>query len=771
MKKMMKNIAAATFAVAALAAPFAVRAATGGDIYEIRPVDESGAATPSPIAPLDGGDVARFVVRLMRPTMPGGNQFRLHHVGIGSEASDLVFNRPAIGIYVNGVFTLAYLEKCYAKNSIMTDFIFAYTVRPGDFAQPIRLATIDKEMVTDNLYEPSAEYYFNFLDAGAGVAAWQVDDSTETDPMTRKANFFYGPNRYSITPPDGSQHIDYDLKKCNFRVQTVDFDKKDESTAYWRTIHQHATESQPVGDIPSLVVSGVPTNSVSLYVWSENENAVKLIAGRDALNVTTRPVHVTATSVENREVAEIKIVAGKQDYEFNLLGVTKDSDATIVLSAFPDFNYRAGTNERLTDEYLTRTVRCVDPMPASITVKPGKASVTATSDYTTYVTELNVALSENPIAHDFNVLIEPAFTETSCPNHWWDYFRLSATTDADPTLTTPTTYPVLVFKAGETKPSTLDGVTLTDGKIYLYALRSDAYVTGANKISFKVTTTDVDAHQSSADGGIDGWDALQSSLTIDAQNPVVESMFDGTAEATAIAGTDRTLQIVVSDVYADMHSDDGYEIWIEKNTDVDTQFTQIDGLYKPGKGNVLYKVGSTDTLPSVQYSEPGVNKSVLYVVSPITGNQSANYNFQVDVTTPAGYTVETTTGAPRRRRGAGQDHARQAEHARRHLRVHQGRDRRRHRRDRLLVEGRRRRQGPQARQLRDEPLQRVQVRHARRRRLQDGLPVLLLGGVPDTGYVDGRHRQARHRIPRQERAHPDDAQRDSDGRHGDNGPL
>ena len=38
MKKIMKNIAAATFAVAALAAPFAARAAADGDIFEDVPV-------------------------------------------------------------------------------------------------------------------------------------------------------------------------------------------------------------------------------------------------------------------------------------------------------------------------------------------------------------------------------------------------------------------------------------------------------------------------------------------------------------------------------------------------------------------------------------------------------------------------------------------------------------------------------------------------------------------------------------------------------------
>ena len=639
MKKVMKNIVAA--AALALAAPFA-HAAANGDIYEILPCDVNGTMVAEPTAPLDGGETAYFAVRLMKPQFTG-NQFRLVHTGLSSEAVDWVANRPAIGIYVNGELTLAYLEKVNARTAIFTDLVFSYKVKPGDFALPIRLASKDKTMVTDSLYEPSVEYYLNFRDTSLGAAAWDIDDSTDSSAATRSANFVYGTMRYSASSPDYvARRVDYDLSLCNFNVQTVDFDSEDETSTLWRTVHEHPTDAQPVGSVPSLVVSGVPTNSVTLYVWSDNPDAVELIAGRDVQNVTTRSVHTSATATESRQVGEVKIVSGKQEYEFNLRGVAKGGEADIVLSAFPDFTYDP-QNTRLAN-YLTRKVACVEPQPASVTIKPGKTSVTATSDYTTYVTELNVSLSENPIDHDFEVEIVPAFTDTTCPNNWWDYIRLTATTDADPTLTTPAANHVLVFRAGSTTPAMLDGVTLTDGKIYLYALRSDEYVTGTKKLTFAVTTDDTTAAQPSADGGIDGWNTAQSSLTINAQNPVIESMFDATDYATAIAGAERTLQIVVSDIYADMQSDVGYQVWIEKNTDTDTTFTQVDGLYKPGKGNVLYKVGTTDTLPSVIYNEPGVNKSVVYVVSPVSGNQSANHNFQVEVTTPAGYTVETTSG-------------------------------------------------------------------------------------------------------------------------------
>ena len=592
--KTVKNILAATFAIAAMSAPLAARAAANGDIYEIVPVNENGERVNPPATPLDGGDVARFAVRLMKVS-PVTNPFRLKHIGLGSEAVDWLSNRPAIGIYVNGKFTLAYLEKVTSPGGSLTftDFIFSYTVRPGDFALPIRLAlATGKAMVIDS-GEPSGAYYLNFLDSSLGSAVWQVDDSTAADPSTytRTANFFYGTTR-GWPSPDASKGYpnrteDYDLTGCNFNVKTVDFDNKDESATYWRTIHQHATEAQPVGAIPSLAVSGVPTNSVTLYVWSENTNAVELIAGRDVASVTTRAVHTTPSTTAARQVGEIKIVAGKQDYEFNLRGVAKDNDATIVLSATPDFIYVNGTGARLND-YLTRLVRCIDPQPASVTIKPTKSTVTATSDYKTFVTELNVALSENPVAHDFTVEIVPAFSDATCPNSWWDYFRLAATTDADPTLTVPNGNPTLEFKVGETTPASITIPTasgpvttpVNDGKIYLFALRSDGYVTGAKYISFAVTTADPTASQPSSAGGIDGWTTPQSTIVIGAENPSVDSMFDGTDAGTAVANVDCPLQIVVSDVYADMHvpsdgSKGGYEIWIKKNTASDMTFTQI----------------------------------------------------------------------------------------------------------------------------------------------------------------------------------------------------
>lgn len=240
MKKINK-VAGAFLALAAFIAPCVARAAAGGDIYEILPVDENGASIEAPAKPLVGGDVARFAVRLMKPTLASA-QFRLVYQGINSEAVDWVANRPAIGVYVNGGFTLAYLEKVNARSEIFTDLIFSYTVKPGDFALPMRLADSNKNMVNDASNEPAGPYYLNFLDSSLGSSAWRIDNSTETTVAEREANFFYGSTRYTISSPDfTARRIDYDLSRCNFMIKAVDFDSNDESADCWRSVHEHST--------------------------------------------------------------------------------------------------------------------------------------------------------------------------------------------------------------------------------------------------------------------------------------------------------------------------------------------------------------------------------------------------------------------------------------------------------------------------------------------------------------------------------------------------
>ena len=612
------------FALAAFALPFVSLAATG-NIYEIRPVDADGNAIAAPTANLNPGEVVRFAVRLMKNDL-SGERFGLVYCGVGDKDVAWYSNRPKIGIYVSGELRSAELESVKARNEIFTDLIFTYRVRPGDFALPIRLAGSDGSMLTPN--STTSGYHLDFRTVSS--PEWDVRIGGVSTGA--QAIFQYGTPISGVTSPESDgRRADYDLSACNFNVQTIDFDTAWEDAAtktVWRTVHQGSSEIDNGGDIPSLQALSLPTNNAySLYLWSEDESVFRLPAGTDCIQ---RDIHVTSSTTEKRWVREIKVMSGKMSYTFDLEGVTQGTaSANLVLSPFPDYNYSDGTSYKLSD-YVTVPVKCSEPSERAVTVAPTDRTVTATSAYTHYVTELKVTFNQ-VFTEDVEIEIEPSIQDAACPYKWWDYIRFSDATDEDVTLqTNPGTNPTVTIRAGATSSST---------RLYIYALRSDEWVNDlSNHILFTPKTTNANALKPVADGGIKGWDTVAGAgLNINAQNPSIDSMFDGTDASTAIADTAQPLQIVVSDTYADMTcTNGGYEIWIVRDKNGrDTKPVKLDGLYLPGKGGVLFLTNTTDVLPTVTYTaEKTVYSSYIYVKSPISGNESANHDFTMTVSAP-----------------------------------------------------------------------------------------------------------------------------------------
>lgn len=608
------------FALAALALP-SVSPAVTGNIYEIRPINADGTVADAPTKNLNPGEVARFTVRLLKNEI-GGEAFGLVYVGLGSEAVAWTTSRPKIGIWVSGELRFAELESVKRRDENLTDLIFAYQVRPGDFALPIRLAGADGAMLTPN--SSGSEYYLDFRQAA--VPDWDIRIGGVAGGAP--ANFMYG---RPITPmaPDGTPKTDYDLSLCNFNVKTVDFDAAWEDAAtktVWRTVHQGSSEIDNGGDLPSLQALSLPTNNAySLYLWSEDEAAFRMPAGADCVQ---RDVHVTASTTEKRWVREIKVMSGKMSYAFDLEGVTQGTTANLVLSAFPDFNYSKGTSARLSD-YVTVPVKCSEPSERAVSVAPADRTVTATSAYTHYVTELKVTFNQ-VFTEDVEIEIVPSIQDPVCPYKWWDYIRFSDATDEDVTLqANPDKNPKVTIRAGATSSST---------RLYIYALRSDEWVNDlSNHVLFTPKTTNANALKPVADGGIKGWGDFGAGLNINAQNPSIDSMFDGTDKSTAIADTAAPLRIVVSDTYADMTcTNGGYEVWIVRDKNGrDTTPVKLEGLYLPGKGGLLYLTNTTDVLPTVTYTaEKTAYSSYIYVKSPISGNESANHDFTMTVSAP-----------------------------------------------------------------------------------------------------------------------------------------
>ena len=622
MKKILGMLA---FAAAAAFSGAAYGAA--GDIYELRPCDEYGTDLVGPVwdknDPVGAGETAYFKLRFVAREN-NGQYWEMTHIGTGDIDVDAALYPLQIGIYVSGELRWATLVDTMKTGTYFTDLIFKYVTKPGDFAMPILLATANgpaSDVRVDDL-----SYYLNPLRA----ARWQLKFNTGTGgtgPST-SANWWIcsGPPFPGPTAPSGSRVCDYSLKESGFYVQTIDFDSNWQTVGtLWRTVHQDSSQAEP--SVPTLVADAPPEEAVTLHVWSDNEAAVKIKGGR-----TVRLwLDDTQTSYVDTQVGDVVFAGGQASASFEIEGVAEGGTANLVLSPYTNYNYSAGTSDRETD-YVTIPVKCVEPLPPSIKVVPTVASVVATSNYTHYVSELTVKFTQ-PYTEDVVVTITPKF-ENGHTGSWGDYVRFY--NDTDITALPAATPPQVTIKAGDLSPTE---------RLYIFALRGDANTEGlGNHMQFVATTANPGAQVD-----IGGWGTDQGSMNIVSQDPVIVTPKEGDSSMTAVAGTERTLRIQLSDSYGSMTSDEGYEIYIIKNSDVESGYTKLDGVYKPGQGNYLYKVGATDTLPSVIYTvtDPPVNKSKIYVKSMVSGKDSTTAgerNFNVTVSSPAGYRVDTADG-------------------------------------------------------------------------------------------------------------------------------
>ena len=620
MKTIKYLASAATAAILALGAPFAASAAANGNIYSIQPLDEAGgyitSSGYSAENPMRAGEKATFVVRFIKPSQSAPH-WRLSYTGASSELLENALNPLSIGIIVSGKPRSAKLVSSkLTANGYITDFVFEYVIEPGDFALPIVLANKDGEpasnkVVADPSYYimPGSRDVWRIDDGGSTVAQWWFNADDD------------GMNMYG----DGNRVRDVSLRDAKFYVKTIDFDSKfevsdsDPTRRIWRTVHEGGAVTG--GAVPTLELSGVPTRAASLYVWSEEQSGVRIEGG------VQMPIHTSQGVTVTRFVKEIKIEAGKSVYPFEIFGLAEGNTDTLVLSEFPDFNYWE-SGQRISD-YVTVKVRCSGPLPRTIQVAPELTMVTANSAFLTSVTKLNVRLTQ-PYDEDVEVKITPSmFGSGAAADNWINYVRLSTS----PTVTSlpDTTVPVVTIRRGERE---------SDTPLFIFALRSDANTTGTgNGIQFIPTTTYAGTSAN------EGWGKAQGDLTIEAQDPVIVEPAEGDRSLATTAGNDCPLSIKVSDTYADMTSTDGYEIYIRKHATEDNVFTKLEGRYMPGRNGYLYKVENgavTDKLPTVVYqvTEPAENKSIIYVKSPVSGNESEWRNFVCTVAAQAGFSIQ-----------------------------------------------------------------------------------------------------------------------------------
>lgn len=597
--------------------------AAGGDIYEIRPCTVDGTATEAYAtidSPLTSGESVYFKVRLIqRQARMPSSVWKIEHVGAGSEIVDDVLYPLQIGIYVSGQLRYATLiDSTSDADTGFTDLVFEYKTRAGDFALPIVLATAEGPA---SYSDSSLSYLLNPL----RTAKWRI---TNDDGNT--CNFWFWTQNWYVTPPDGTRAQDYSLSKCGFYVQTIDFDSTwEEAGTLWRSVHQNSTIT--VGGAPSLEAKAAPEDAVTLYVWSTDENAVKVRTSDPPVNLVTGFDGEGNPLTTPTQVGTVTLAGGQLKADFQIEGVTEGESCKLVLSPWKNYTYPDGTGDRITD-FITVPVKCIEPMPPTAIVETDRTIAYANGNFMTYGAVLSVYLSQPYEDGDVAIRIDPSFADLSTAD-WGDYVRFSATQD-EVTALPEAVAPTVTIEAGSTAKK----------QIFVFCLRGDTHTTGSSRMVFTPVVTDAAAAAVIQD-------ATAAGMEIRSEAPVVTTPSEG-AKIAGICGDDMEFTVAVSDTFADISdATTGYKIFIKYRAS--DAFKQLEGAYYVGEGNVLMMLqddgaggyNKTTKLPVINYPASGEGlESQVYVVSPVSGKKSEVRNFTADIKEARTTAVETTDG-------------------------------------------------------------------------------------------------------------------------------
>ncbi len=597
--------------------------ALNGDIFEIRPCDETGKSV-DPYATIENpvtsaGKDFYFNIRLIarKPDDPDSVWY-LKYIGSSGELMDNALNNKLkIRIYVSGKPVDAVLHDCKSGlatesrdadgTGIFTDLIFKYEVKAGDVAFPIVLGTKDGP-VTDT---PSDGLSYQFLNTDKWViSSKELDGSGDSDA---KCRFWFWDlaatdNPYlweDRSPAGGTAKKDYSLRECGFYVKTIDFDSNWEipeggaEAPVWRSVHQGSTKIVSGLPVQLKSVGNIPVeDELELYVWSENEDVFKV----ESNEKVTLKLDADGTEKEVN-IGRIRFSKGQiEPVDFEIRGVAQGGTTNLVLSTWPNYTYYVGRSDRIID-YITVPVKCDKPLPPTIEVKvtspTDDAAAVAGSDYLKAAATLAVSVSE-PYPTPLEVKITPTFSNGAAAE-MNDYVRLyekpsvgALQGQAVGTVTIPanSTAPVIV---------------------YVYCLRSDENTTGgAARIVFSPSCDDTDAKNHFGDH-----------LDSDELEVVAAPAAIAARPVSGVCGEDIDLLLEVKDTYADMNdAKTGYQIYVRYSESED--FKLIPGRYYVGANNYLRKLAEgsenpkTSEFPKLNYSLPGSFVSEVYVVPPIS---------------------------------------------------------------------------------------------------------------------------------------------------------
>lgn len=631
--KTQKLLKILTLAIGFLTAGFSF--GLNGDIFEIKPCDENGLPKDygaSITKPLTSGDAIYFNVRLIgRDYHEGTTSFGrwyLEHKGSADEILDSLSAPLMLGIYVSGKVQYAELHKCLEGGvdgtSRFTDLVFKYVTKPGDVALPIVLQTSGGP-ASDVLFDDASYMIYNTgkwaLKNAHGDTCnlwyWEASEAATAEIPEAFWRAIESPD-----DPSGERTQDSSLAKCNFYVQTVDFDDtwqiaKGEADELWRSVHERSTITAD-GLTPKLKAIAAPTEKVTLYVWSDNEEAVFV---KSSELVDLQNSNVPGDTVKTH-IGTVTIAGGQVYADFQIEGANggQGRTANLILSPWKNYNYSDATGARIID-YVKVPVKCLEPLPPTITVETDRQIAYANGNYMVYGAVLSVYLSEAYTA-DMVVKITPTLSDGNAAE-MGDYLRFSET-QTEVTALPDYQIPTVTIPAGSTAKK----------QLYVFILRGDTRTSGTSRIVFTPSVEDAAAQSFIKN-------TITAGMQVVAEKPVITLPEEG-AEFFGICGSETPFNLVVEDTYADS-SDfaEGYQILVKyRPTDL---WAPLNGRYCIGEGGALYLIDEkasgidrkTTKLPTLNYPVSGeAIQSQVKVVSPISGKESEIRNFVAKIKAP-----------------------------------------------------------------------------------------------------------------------------------------
>lgn len=399
-------------ALAALVMPLTSLAGDKADIYEIFPIEGGNreANGTGMSAPLGAYETMQFTMRMLSrnwdDSMPTATDpadqamgWDWGYVGAGSETLAHLNTPPRLGIVVSGQLRYADCVSVMhhtGNSAAFTDITWKYTVQPGDFALPAKLAmknSTPQRPVPARLGEPGEFFVlnstiWNLVNASNDVAVFTFcTEGTDADVKSIWAR-----------PEGGANVRDLTLETAKFFVKTVDFDEVTAATA-WREVYSGITESYPAAPTIVSLDGNTVTNAVKLYAWCADESAVMVDSA----------VKYTGPDGVERSVYEINISGDMNSYEIPLKGGTNvEGETDLILSAYPTNTVVPYTAGDIEQNFLSRKVKCIAaPHPfMSVTGIDGKptVSMSATTNFAA-ATAMKLSFSQ-PFTKDVEVKLE-----------------------------------------------------------------------------------------------------------------------------------------------------------------------------------------------------------------------------------------------------------------------------------------------------------------------------------------------------------------------------